>query len=82
MKQITRLRGIALKLSPPIDVTIKRRCLEASHINSAHAHLNRDDGGLLPLRMCNAAGTQFNSYNSFKIKTIVLIQNNDFEKKW
>ena len=48
MKQITRLRGIALKLSPPIDVTIKRRCLEASHINSAHAPLNRDDGGLLP----------------------------------
>ena len=30
--------------------------------------------------MCNAAGTQFNSYNSFKFKTIVLIQNNDFEK--
>ena len=26
----------------------QRRCLEAWHINSAHAHLNRDDGGLLP----------------------------------
>ena len=24
------------------------RCLEAWHINSAHAPLNRDDGGLLP----------------------------------
>ena len=26
----------------------QRRCLEAWHINSAHAPLNRDDGGLLP----------------------------------
>ena len=26
----------------------QRRCLEAWHINSAHASLNRDDGGLLP----------------------------------
>ena len=26
----------------------QRRCLEAWHINSAHATLNRDDGGLLP----------------------------------
>ena len=26
----------------------QRLCLEAWHINSAHAPLNRDDGGLLP----------------------------------
>ena len=26
----------------------QRRCVEAWHINSAHAPLNRDDGGLLP----------------------------------
>ena len=26
----------------------QRRCLEAWHINSDHAPLNRDDGGLLP----------------------------------
>ena len=26
----------------------QRHCLEAWHINSAHAPLNRDDGGLLP----------------------------------
>ena len=26
----------------------QRRCLEAWHINSTHAPLNRDDGGLLP----------------------------------
>ena len=26
----------------------QRLCLEAWHINSAHALLNRDDGGLLP----------------------------------
>ena len=26
----------------------QRFCLEAWHINSAHAPLNRDDGGLLP----------------------------------
>ena len=26
----------------------QRRCLEAWHINSAHAPLNRDDGGLFP----------------------------------
>ena len=26
----------------------QRRCLEAWHINSAHAPLNRGDGGLLP----------------------------------
>ena len=26
----------------------QRCCLEAWHINSAHAPLNRDDGGLLP----------------------------------
>ena len=26
----------------------QRLCLEARHINSAHAPLNRDDGGLLP----------------------------------
>ena len=26
----------------------QRRCLEAWHINSAHAPLNRDDGGFLP----------------------------------
>ena len=26
----------------------QRRCLETWHINSAHAPLNRDDGGLLP----------------------------------
>ena len=26
----------------------QRRCLEAWYINSAHAPLNRDDGGLLP----------------------------------
>ena len=34
-------------------ITINRRyhqrlCLEAWHINSAHAPFNRDDGGLLP----------------------------------
>ena len=28
----------------------QRRCLEAWHINSAHAPLNHDDGGLLPDR--------------------------------
>ena len=26
----------------------QRLCLEAWHVNSAHAPLNRDDGGLLP----------------------------------
>ena len=26
----------------------QRHCMEAWHINSAHAPLNRDDGGLLP----------------------------------
>ena len=36
-KQIARLRGRIRQ----------RRCLEAWHINSAHAPLNRDDGGLI-----------------------------------
>ena len=31
-----------------IITTNQRRCPEAWHINSAHAPLNRDDGGLLP----------------------------------
>ena len=26
----------------------QRRCLNVSHVNSDHAPLNRDDGGLLP----------------------------------
>ena len=30
----------------------QRRCLEAWHINSAHAPLNRGDGGLLPDAYC------------------------------
>ena len=36
----------------PTNYTIRRYhqrlCLEAWHVNSAHALLNRDDGGLLP----------------------------------
>ena len=39
--------GISLKLSPLISVTTSAVCLEAWHINSAYAPLNRDDGGLL-----------------------------------
>ena len=31
-----------------INWTLFLFCLEAWHINSAHAPLNRDDGGLLP----------------------------------
>ena len=42
--QITQLRGITLKLSPPIERYHQRHCLEAWHINSAHAPLNRNVG--------------------------------------
>ena len=43
-----QLGGISLKLSPLIGVTTLAFVLEAWHINSAHAPLNRDGGGLLP----------------------------------
>ena len=42
--------GVILELSPPngLGTMHQRRCLEAWHINAAHAPLNHDDGGRLP----------------------------------
>ena len=44
----------------------QRRCLNVSHVNSDHAPLNRDDGGLLPeayLHLnCIGLGYKFGSY--------------------
>ena len=43
----TQLGGILLKIITTNRRYHQRLCLEAWHINSAHAPLNRDDGGLL-----------------------------------
>ena len=47
LQRKTALGGIILKLSTNGRYH-QRFCLEAWHINSAHAPPNRDDGGLLP----------------------------------
>ena len=43
-----QLGGILQKIITTNRRYHQRLCLEAWHINSAHAPLNRDDGGLLP----------------------------------